>query len=308
MNKDRISAVLNEIRKLKIERNAVVLAHYYQTKEVKEVADFIGDSLELSKKALRINSDIIVFAGVSFMAEMAAVLNPEKIVLHPDINAGCPLADFITPGLVLKTRKENPGVPIILYVNSPIEAKALADYVVTSSSAEKLIRRIGSKKVVFGPDKNLADYVAKRSGVEVIPLPPDGHCYVHERLISKGVIEEIKSKHPKAKLLVHPETSKEVRDMADFIGSTSQMIKAIGELEGKEFIIGTEEGLSYDAKRNYPDKKVIPIRQAVCEDMKKITPEKILSSLRTLSPKVIIDEEVAERARRVIERSLQIIG
>ena len=303
-----IRRIVSEIQELKERRNAVILAHNYQLPEVQDVADFVGDSLELAKKALNVDADVIVFAGVSFMAETTAVLNPDKVVLHPDPTAGCPLADFLTAEVVRKAREEHPNTPLVLYINSRTEVKALADYVVTSSSAAKLISKLGVDKVLFGPDKNLADYVAEVTAKEVIPVPKHGHCPVHEYLIDDVHLELARSEHPKAKILVHPEVRPEVRRRADFVGSTSQMLKAVGTLPGSEFILGTEEGLAYRAKVLYPNKKVYPLNpKAICVDMKKISLLKIRDSLIRLKPKVVIDPKVASKVREVLEESLKIV-
>ncbi len=300
--------ILDKITELKRKRRAIILAHNYQLPEVQDIADFVGDSLELAKKALNVDTDVIVFAGVSFMAEMAAALNPDKIVLHPDPSAGCPLADYATPEVIKKYKEEHPNIPVVLYVNSLAASKILADYVVTSSSASKLIQRIGKDEVLFGPDRNLADHVTKRTGIKVIPLPPYGRCPVHQYLIDEYHLIKALEKHPKAKVLVHPEAPLEVRERADFIGSTSQMLKAVGEMNAEEFILGTEEGLSYRARKLYPNKKVYPLNpRAICIDMKKITPLKILRSLEALKPKVVLDKEVGKKVKEIIERSLDML-
>ena len=300
--------ILNRIIELKRKRNAVILAHNYQLPEVQDIADFVGDSLELARKALNIDADIIVFAGVSFMAEMAAALNPDKIVLHPEPSAGCPLADYATPDTIRRYKEEHPNIPVVLYVNSLAVSKALVDYVVTSSSAANLIKKIGKDEVLFGPDKNLADHVKKVTGVKVIPLPPHGHCPVHQYLIDEYHLIKALEEHPNAKVLVHPEAPPEVRAKADFIGSTSQMLRAVKDIDAKEFIMGTEEGLSYRARKLYPEKKVYPLNpRAICIDMKKITPLKILRSLETLKPRVVLDKGVSKKVKEVIERSLEML-
>ncbi|MCD6278572.1 MAG: quinolinate synthase NadA [Desulfurococcales archaeon] len=308
MGEGSVSRLRSEIEALKKKRNAVILAHNYQVPEVQDVADFVGDSLELAKKALEVDADVIVFAGVRFMAETAAILNPDKTVLHPDPTAGCPLADFLSADDVRRAREEHPNTPLVLYINSGTEAKALADYIVTSSSASKLVSKLSTDKVLFGPDKNLAGYVAEVTGKEVIPVPRHGHCPVHEYLIDEVHLELAKSEHPGATVLVHPEVRAEVRRMADFVGSTSQMLRAVGTLQGKEFILGTEEGLSYRARVLYPDKKVYPLNpKAVCVNMKKITLLKIVDSLNRMKPKVVVEPALASRVREVLEESLKII-
>ncbi len=299
--------LLNEIKKLKEKRRAFILAHNYQLPEVQEVADFVGDSLEMAKVAREVDSDVIVVAGVKFMAEVVKALNPDKVVLHPEPASGCPLADNMTIDVIKKFRELYHHATLVTYVNSPIEAKALSDVVVTSASALKVISKLEDDAVLFGPDKNLAWYVAKRVDKEVIPVPPWGKCPVHEYLVSPYYLRKAKEAHPGCKLLVHPEAPPESQEMADFIGSTSQMLKAIGELGAKCYILGTEEGLTYRAKKMYPDVDVYPIdRRTICIDMKKITLDKILKSLETLRPRVSLDESVSIRAVEAIERGLEL--
>ncbi len=297
-----------EIEELKRKRNAVILAHNYQLPEVQDVADFLGDSLGLARAATETDADVIVFAGVSFMAEMAAVLNPDKIVLHPEPTARCPLADMLTREDMKRSREKYPGAPLVLYVNSPTELKAEADYVATSASAAKLISKLEEDTVLFGPDENLACYVSEVTGKHVVPVPRGGHCPVHKFLLCKYYVERAVRKWPGAKLLVHPEVPPDVRRMADFVGSTSQMLKAVGGLEGEEFIIGTEEGLVYRAKRMYPDKKVYPANPlAVCVDMKKITLLNIRQSLESMKPRVEVDPKIARRVREILEVSFSMV-
>ncbi len=299
---------VNKIEELKRKLNAVILAHNYQEPEVQDIADFVGDSLEMALKALETDADVIVVAGVSFMAEVVALLNPDKIVIHPDPTAKCPLADFLTPQMVEEAKRENPGRPIVLYVNTYANVKAYADYVVTSASAARLISRLEYEEVLFGPDKNLADYVAQVTGKAVRPLPPYGHCPIHEYLIDEYYLMRAKGQYPNARVLVHPEAPREVRMKADFIGSTSQMLRAIGEINANEFILGTEEGLVYRAKKLYPDKAIYPLNpKAVCLDMKKITPLKILRSLELLKPRVTIESDIVKKAREAILRSLELL-
>jgi len=303
-----VSSLARRIRELSRARRAVILAHNYQLPEVQDIADFVGDSLQLARKAMEVDADVIVFAGVSFMAETAAALNPDKLVLHPNPASGCPLADYLTPQMVREYRRACPGAPVVVYVNSVIGAKAEADYVVTSSSAGKLISRLGVETVVFGPDKNLAEHAAAEAGVEVIKAPPYGHCPVHEYLLHAYYVRKALETHPKAKLIAHPETPREVRSMAFRVGSTAQMLKALGEVEGDEFILATEEGLTYRARKLYPGKRVYPANpQAICIDMKKITLHHILKALETLKPAVKLDPQVGRRAREVIEESLKLL-
>ncbi|MCD6325336.1 quinolinate synthase NadA [Candidatus Bathyarchaeota archaeon] len=297
-----------EVRGLCEKRRAVILAHNYESPEVQDVADYVGDSLELARKAVNSDAEIIVFAGVSFMAEVAAMLNEDKIVLHPVREAGCPLADFLDIGTIKRFKERYPGSPLVVYINSYVKSKIYADYIVTSSSALKLISKIDADTVLFGPDKNLASYVAKRTDKKIIPVPAYGHCYVHKYLISRYQIEKARDERSAAKLLVHPEVSLENQEMADFVGSTSQMLRAIDELDGNKFLLGTEEGLSYRAKTIYPDKEICPVNpRAICVDMKKINLLNIKKSLETLRPKVSIKKNINERVKSILERSLEMI-
>jgi quinolinate synthase len=303
------SGVLEEIRRLAEKKRAVILAHNYQLPEVQDIADFVGDSLELARKAMEIDADIIVLAGVRFMAEIAAVLNPDKIVLHPEPASGCPLADFATPPILRRYREKYPGAPLVLYVNSTVLAKAEADYIVTSASAVKLVSKLEADTILFGPDKNLADHVAMVTGKKVIPVPTHGHCPVHEYLLDEYYVRKAREQHPRAYLLAHPETPRPVRLMADYVGSTSQMLRRIGEVEAEEYLVATEEGLVHRARRLYPGKKIYPANpNAICIDMKKITPLKILKSLQDLKPRVRIDERIAAKVREILDRSLQMIA
>ncbi len=300
--------VLEEINRLKRARNAVILAHNYQLPEVQDIADFVGDSLELALKAQEVDADVIVMAGVRFMAEMVALLNPDKIVLHPSPNAGCPLADFLSRSVIEEYRREYPGAPLVVYVNSPLEAKALADYVVTSSSAIKVISKLDSDVILFGPDKNLADFVAEKTQKNIVPVPRSGHCPVHEFLISRYYVERALREHPGYELIVHPETPRDVRRLANFVGSTSQMLSYIQKTQADKILVGTEEGLVYRARKLAPGKDIVPVNpMAVCTNMKKITPYNILESLEKLKPRVVLDSALASRAREVMERSLEMV-
>jgi len=297
-----------EVEDLKEKRRAVILAHNYQSQEVQDIADFVGDSLELAIKAMDADAEVIVFAGVSFMAEVAAILNEDKTILHPARNAGCPLADFLDVETVKRFRGEYPDAPLVLYVNSNADTKMYADYIVTSASALKLISKLEDDTVLFGPDRNLASYVEKRIEKKIIPVPSDGYCYVHEQLISCNHIKRARDGHPNACLLVHPEVSPQAQELADYIGSTSQMLRAIGRFNADEFLLGTEEGHTYRAKTLYPEKEIYPVNpEAVCVDMKKITLENIKKSLETMKPRVIIKKKVGEKVKEILDRSLRLI-
>ncbi len=302
-----IKELMKKVEELKEKRRAFILAHNYQLPEVQAIADFVGDSLEMARKAMTVDADVIVVAGVKFMAEVAKLLNPDKVVLHPEPRAGCPLADHMTPEIIKKFRESYPTAPLVTYVNSNLEAKALSDYVVTSASAVKVVSKLEDELILFGPDKNLAKFVASRTGKEITAVPPWGHCPVHEFLVSPYYLMKAKEEHPGCKLLVHPEAPWESQQMADFVGSTSQMLRAIGELEGSCYILGTEEGLVHRAKNMYPDKDIYaPDARTICIDMKKITLDKIVRALETLKPQVKLDPSLARPAREAVERGLEL--
>ena len=307
-HKGYVEKLMTEIRNLCEKRKAVILAHNYESPEVQDVADYVGDSLELARSALKTDAEVIVFAGVSFMAEVAAILNENKIVLHPVKEAGCPLADFMNPQIIKRFKDKYPGSPLVAYINSYVETKFHADYIVTSASAVKLISKLDADTILFGPDKNLALYVAKKTGKNIIAVPRNGHCYVHEYLISRYHIEKVKDENPTAKLLVHPEVLPENQEVADYVGSTSQMLAAIERLGGKKFLLGTEEGLAYRARKLHPDMEVMPVNpRAICIDMKKINLLNIKRSLETLKPRVHIERDVREKVRSTLEESLRLI-
>lgn len=297
---------IEEVRKLLESRGAVLLAHNYQRPEVQDAADYVGDSLELTLKALESKASTVVFAGVDFMAEQAAALCPGKRVLVPEPTAKCPMAAMLTPELVKKYRKRYPRAPLVVYVNTIARVKALADYVVTSANAAKLISSLDAETVLFGPDKNLAEYVAEVTGKSVVPVPKHGHCPVHE-VITLECLLASKSEHPNAKVLAHPECPREVRRLADFIGSTSQMVKAASELGGKEYVIATEVGLLHRVHK--ADVAAYPAsRYAVCVEMKKTTLSKVAASLLEGRNVVRVQPRVAEGVRSAIERSFELLG
>ncbi|NPA23786.1 MAG: quinolinate synthase NadA [Crenarchaeota archaeon] len=307
----RLSEIARKIEELKKSRRAVILAHNYQIPEVQDIADYVGDSLELAVKAIECEADVIIFAGVSFMAEMAAVLNPDKTVLHPEPDARCPLADFLPPSMVREYRSKYPKAPVVLYVNSLLESKICADYVVTSAAACRLVSKLEDEVVMFGPDKNLANYVEEVTGKEIIVLPPYGHCPVHEYALSIYYVNKALELYEREDpvLIVHPEVSKDVRRLASHVGSTSQMLKIIEEIDKKRTIlIGTEEGLTYRARRLHNDRRIVPVNpRAVCIDMKKISLLSILRSLERLKYRVQIDPDKARKAREIIETSIEIM-
>ena len=291
-----------EIQKLKSERKAIILAHNYQLPDVQDVADFTGDSLELSRKATEVVADVIVFCGVHFMAETAAILNPDKIVLMPDARAGCPMADMLTGDQLREFKAKHPGAKVVCYVNSTAEVKAESDCCCTSGNAVRIVRHYADSEVLFVPDQHLGSVVAETLGRELILWP--GYCPTHARINPKDVVD-LKSAHPQALALAHPECPKPVRVVADHVLSTGQMCKFVAESPATEFIIATEEGLIHRLRKDNPSKtfyRVSPF--AICPNMKRNTLEKALFCLRDLQPVVKVDPAIAARARRSIEQML----
>ena len=291
-----------EIQKLKAERKAIILAHNYQLPDVQDVADFTGDSLELSRKATEVVADVIVFCGVHFMAETATILNPDKIVLMPDARAGCPMADMLTGDQLREFKAKHPGAKVVCYVNSTAEVKAESDCCCTSGNAVKIVRHYADSDVLFVPDQHLGSVVAETLGRELILWP--GYCPTHARINPKDILD-LKAAHPQALALAHPECPKPVRVVADHVLSTGQMCKFVAENPATEFIVATEEGLIHRLKKDNPSKtfyRVSPF--AVCPNMKRNTLEKVLFCLRDMQPVVKVDPAIAARARRSIEQML----
>lgn len=291
-----------EILKLKAGRNAVILAHNYQLPDVQDIADFTGDSLELSRKATEIDAAVIVFCGVHFMAETAAILNPGKTVLMPDAHAGCPMADMITGAQLREFKARHPGAKVVCYVNSTAEVKAESDCCCTSGNAAKIVSHYADQEVIFVPDQHLGSVVEEQLGRKMILWP--GYCPTHARINPKDIVD-LKAAHPGALALAHPECPKPVRLVADHILSTGQMCKFVQENPAKEFIIATEEGLLHRLKKDNPGKtfyRVSPF--AVCPNMKRNTLEKVLFCLRDMQPVVTVDPAIAARARQAIAQML----
>ena len=294
--------LLAEIQKLKTERRAVILAHNYQVPDVQDVADFTGDSLELARKATAIDAAVIVFCGVHFMAETAAILNPDKTVLMPDAHAGCPMADMITGAQLRDFKAKHPGAKVVCYVNSTAEVKAESDCCCTSGNAVQIVRNYANDEVLFVPDQHLGSVVEEQLGRKLILWP--GYCPTHARINPKEILD-LKAAHPRALALAHPECPKPVRIVADHVLSTGQMCKFVADSPATEFIIATEEGLIHRLKKDHPDKtfyRVSPF--AVCPNMKRNTLEKVLFCLRDMAPAVQVDPAIAARARHAIERML----
>ena len=299
-----------EIEKLKKEKNAVVLAHYYQEPDIQDIADYIGDSLGLSQQAAKADADIIVFAGVHFMAETAKILSPEKKVLLPDLKAGCSLADSCPPHLFRKFKENYPDHLVITYVNCTAELKALSDIVCTSSNAVAIVESLPKdQKIIFGPDKNLGAYVAKKTGRDLVLW--NGACMVHE-IFSREKITKLKERYPNAKLLAHPECEDVILKMADYIGSTTGLLKYATKSSEKEFIVATESGIIHQMQKENPDKVFIPAppnNNCACNDcphMKRNTLEKLYLCMKNELPEVTVPAEIIKRAVKPIERMLEI--
>ncbi len=296
--------LIREIEQLKKSRNAVLFVHNYQRPEIQEIADYIGDSLDLSRRAATLKKDVIVFSGVKFMAESAKVLSPQKTVLLPRLDAGCPMADMITAAELREMKKEYPVAKVVCYVNTSVEVKAESDICCTSANAVKVINHLAAKQVIFVPDRNLAHYVSRFTTAEIIPW--HGYCYVHE-FIALEDIKEQKRKHPEAHVLVHPETRPEVVDFAEHVLSTNGMVKMAKKSEAKEFIIATEEGLVARLRRENPTKKFyIPRRKPICSNMKKTQLIDIYRSLREMKHAIEIEEEVIKKAQHALEKMVAV--
>ncbi|MDI9617044.1 MAG: quinolinate synthase NadA [Methanothrix sp.] len=293
-----------EILRLKSERNAIILAHNYQPADVQDIADLTGDSLELSRAAATIDCKVLVFCGVDFMAQTAAILSPEKIVVHPDRSACCPMAQMISPQDVRSLRERYPDAAVVCYVNSSAEVKAESDICCTSANGVQVVNALDADEILFIPDRNLAAYIARHTDKRIIPW--NGYCYVHDRYNASDVLEA-RRKHPDAELLVHPECRPEVIELADGVYSTSGMLKHARASGADEFIIGTEIGILHRLCAENPRKRFYPLSTgAVCEDMKKTSLKKVLRALETLSPRVEVPQSTAVRARRAIERMLAV--
>lgn len=295
-----------EIEKLKKEKNAVILAHYYQCADVQDVADFLGDSYKLSLEASITKAEIIVFCGVHFMAETAKILSPEKKVLLPVLEAGCPMANMMNEKDLIKYKKNNPNTKILCYVNSTAKVKALSDCCVTSSNAFKIIDYYikSGNKILYGPDANLAKYQMKLNGYEMDVW--NGHCCIHNELTKEDAIKAKKA-HPNALLLVHPEARIEVLDEADYVGSTSGIIEYATKSLAKEFIIGTEEGILHPLKLANPNKNFYKLTDNLrCYDMKLTTLEDVYNVLKNENNEILIDEETRIKAKISLDKMMEL--
>jgi quinolinate synthase len=299
--------LIDRILELKKKKRAVILAHNYQRGEIQDIADYVGDSIGLSKKAKEErDSDIIVFSAVDFMAESAAVINPSKKVLLPSVGARCPMAQMLPAEEVRFWKAEYPAVPVVLYVNTSAEAKAECDICCTSANAVRVVNSLDEDTVLFGPDANLAWYVQQETGKEVIPIPEKGFCPVHVLFLKEDALL-LKKKYPDAMILVHPECSPDVQSIADFIGSTSQMCRYAEKSSADRFIIGTDTGLIHRLKKENPNKMFIPFYEgAICVSMKLNTLERIYLSLKREQHLVKVPKSVAEKALKALERMFSV--
>ena len=295
----------NEIDQLKKERGAVIIAHNYQPDEVQALADFTGDSLELSRKAAELDEEVIVFCGVHFMAETAAILSPEKTILLPDQFAGCPMADMITADQLRARKAEHPDAVVIAYVNSSAAVKAEADLCCTSSNAVKIVQSVPvDRDIIFVPDTHLGHYVQELVGREMIIW--DGYCPTHSRIRDRDIVRE-KQDHPQAKVMSHPECPQNIRDVSDYLLSTGQMIEHARNSDENEFIVATEMGLLYRLRNENPEKKFYSVSdRALCPNMKKIDAEKVLWSLEDMQHRITVPEDISTKARRSIEAMLEL--
>ncbi len=302
------SEYIKEILKLKKEKNAVILAHNYQRPEIQDISDFVGDSLGLSIEAVKTKANIIIFCGVDFMAETAKILNPDKKVLIPE-RAMCPMAMMLSPQEILtakeKFKSQNPAV--VLYVNTHASCKALSDYACTSANAVRILNSVTNDTIIFGPDANLANYARKHTNKNIIAIPEFGNCPTHHK-ISVNDIKEAKTQHSSAKFIAHPECIREVLEIADFVGSTEQMLKFVKSSDNGEFIVGTEIGIIYRLRKENPVKKFYPASNtAICPNMKMTTLESVYNALKFDRYEINLDKEIMDKARKSIERMIAII-
>lgn len=299
------NSLQDEILKLKKEKNAIILAHNYQPKEVQEIADFLGDSLELCIKASKIeDKDLVIFCGVDFMAETAYILNPDKKIVIPTLEAECPMAHMLPEEVLLKAKEEHPDAGVILYVNSIAEAKQHADTLCTSANAVKVTESLPHDKILFGPDKNLGNHVADKLDKEIIHVPEDGHCYVH-RLFHVEDVELKRQQYPNAEIICHPECDIKVQKACDKVMSTGGMLKYVAESEKEEFVIGTEIDMITRIHSEAPGKKLYPLLEgAICETMKLHTLDKIRDALINEAPEVVLPKDVADKSRKAVQHML----
>ena len=298
--------LIKQIEKLKADRGAVILAHNYQPGEIQDLADFTGDSLGLSIQASKTDADVIVFCGVRFMAETAAILSPEKTVLLPEKSAGCPMADMINAEQLRQLKKENPNALVVCYVNSTAEVKAESDYCCTSANAVEIVNSLPEDKpIIFVPDQHLGQFVAERTGRKLVLWP--GYCTTHV-LITADDIKAARAKYPDAIVMAHPECSEPVKEASDELLSTGQMLKFAAKNKAKRFIIATEMGIIHTLKKQNPETEFFPASErAICPNMKKITLDKIIDSLQEMQYKITVPETISIKAKKALDRMVEIL-
>jgi len=307
LSEEELIARINKARK---EKNAVILAHNYQRMEVQHIADYRGDSLELSRLAAKTDADLVVFCGVDFMAESAKILAPQKTVLIPDNQATCPMAHMVTPEALIEAKAANPDAVVLAYVNTTAAVKALTDICCTSANSVNVVNSLGEREILFVPDKNLARYTKKVTGADITPW--EGYCYVHDTFTVEDV-ERARAAHPDAVFLVHPESPPDVIELADEVFSTSGMAKYVGSITDEDekrrgVIIGTEIGLVRQLREQYPDTGIWPLSEiAICGTMKLTTLPKVCWSIETGNYEVNLPEDIIEKARASLERMLEIV-
>ncbi|OGN96003.1 MAG: quinolinate synthase [Chloroflexi bacterium RBG_13_51_36] len=302
--KNRDDGLVEKISALKKRRNAVILVHNYQLGEIQDIADFVGDSLELSQNAAKTGADVIVFCGVHFMAETASIICPDKVVLLPDVNAGCPMANMITVERLWAKKEEHPQAVVVCYINSSAEVKAESDICCTSANAVEVVESLDAPEIIFIPDQYLGHYISTRTGKKMILWP--GFCPTHVR-IEPERIKELKQEYPQAKVVVHPECRPQVIVLADEVASTSGMCRYARRDDVKEMVVGTEMGIIHRLRKENPGKRFIPAsEQAICPNMKLITLEKILWSLEEMSPAVKVSERIRLKAIAAVDRMLEV--
>jgi len=298
--------LIEQINNLKIKRGAVILAHNYQPGEIQDLADFTGDSLGLSIQASQTDADVIVFCGVRFMAETAAILSPQKTVLLPEKSAGCPMADMITAEQLRQLKKDNPDALVVCYVNSSAEVKAESDYCCTSANAVEVVNSLPeNKRIIFVPDQHLGQFVAERTGRKLILWP--GYCTTHV-LITVDDIKAARAKYPDAIVMTHPECNEPVKEISDELLSTGQMLKFAAGSAAKRFIIATEKGIIHTLQKHNPEAEFFPATErAICPNMKKISLEKVISSLQEMQFKITVPEPIGTKAKKALDRMVEIL-
>ncbi len=301
---NREAGLIGEIIELKKKRDAIILAHNYQLGEIQDIADFVGDSLELSQNAAKTGAKVIVFCGVHFMAETASILCPDKTVLLPDMHAGCPMANMITAERLVEKKKEYPKATVVCYVNSTAEVKAESDICCTSANAVKVVESLAADEILFIPDQYLGHYVSTKSNKKIILWP--GFCPTHARILPEH-ITKLRQEYPRAKVVVHPECKPQVIELADEVLSTGGMIRFARRDDVQEMVVGTEMGIIHRLKKENPGKRFIPVsEQAICPNMKLITLEKVLWSLEDMAPEVKVPEKIRLKAKAAVDKMLEI--